>query len=143
MVHSHIMKESDAKLIWWICLILLLVSISVAVYEFVRQTRLALFGIKTDAICVRRETIGLGRARRLSYTFHFSNEVGTVIEVKDIFGPWEVKKVGDAIPIVYLPSTPKVVSLYGIRGWDFLLWTIFIGFVIGEFMRWWSRYWWR
>jgi len=122
-----------------ICVICFIVCTCVAIYESIRQARLAFYGVKTDATCVRVEWVGEGRGQTRSYTFRFTNEAGTVIEIKDIWCTAGTK-VDDVIPIVYLPANPKVVSVSGIKGWGFLLFTITIGILTGIFIRHWMRH---
>ena len=64
--------------------IVFLVCTGIAIFEFIAQTRLTFYGVKTDATCVHIERVGVGRGERNSYTFRFTNEAGTAIEVKDI-----------------------------------------------------------
>ena len=70
--------------------------------------------------------------------FRYTNEAGTVIEVKDIWCT-EGTKEGDVIPIVYLPTDPEVVSLSGMKGWGFLLFTVTLGILLCLFILQWFR----
>jgi len=131
-------RPSDSIILLVICFIGFLVCIGIAIFEFIAQTRLTFYGVKTDATCVRIERVGVGRGERNSYTFRFTNEAGTAIEVKDIWLT-EGTKVNDVIPIVYLPSNPEVISVAGIKGWGFLLFITTLAFLIGLFMWQWIR----
>jgi hypothetical protein len=132
-------RQGDSVILLAICFVVFLVSIGFTIYESVKQTQLTFYGVKTIATCVQIETVGIGRYSRLSYTFRFTNEAGNAIEVKDIAGGWTVKKVGDAIPIVYLPTDSEIVSKSGIEGLGVLFFALSIAFFTGIFMFHWFR----
>ena len=128
----------DSGVLSWACVIALLIVIGIVISESIQQIRLTFYGVKTNATCVRIETVGIGRSTRLSYTFRYTNEAGTAIEVKDIWCT-EGTKEGDVIPIVYLPTDPEVVSLSGMKGWGFLLFTGTLGILLCLFILQWFR----
>ena len=131
-------RESDSTVVLLICSICLLVCLYVAIYESVKQTRLAFHGVKTDATCVRVEWRGAIRREQRTPIFRFTTEAGAAIVVDDLLGTGAAE-VDDVISIVYLPTNPEVVSISGIKGWGFVLFIVTIGFMIGVFMRSWSR----
>jgi hypothetical protein len=129
-------KPIDSVLGLLFCAIVFLISIGFTIYESIKQTRLTIYGVKTEATCVRTEMRGEGRGRTRTYIFHFKTEAGVVIEVEGTVGAW-VAEVGDVIPIVYLPSDPETVSTPGIEGLGGLFIAITIAFFAGLYMlRW-------
>jgi len=136
-------RQSDEPLFSFLlllfCSIGFLVCTGVAIYESIKQTRLAIYGVKTEATCIRFEWRGEGRGRTRVPIFRFTTEAGTTLEVGDIPGGRVAKKTGDVISIVYLPSNPEVVSKPGIEGWGVLLWAIMIGFFLVVFVWHWLR----
>ena len=92
-----------------------LIATGLAIYESGCQVRLALYGIKTHATAIHVERSG----RHRIVTFHFTDESGAVINVKNISGTGR-PEVGEAFPIVYLPDNPEIVAVQGIKGCTFL-----------------------
>jgi hypothetical protein len=108
-------------------LIVCLFCIGLVIYESIQQTRLAFYGVKTNASFVHVE--------RRSHTIQFTTEAGAVIEVKNVaksFLASKRNKVGDVVPIVYLPAHPQIAATQGIQGCTFLfiaIGVLFIGII--------------
>jgi hypothetical protein len=107
-------------------------SIGLVIEESIKQTRLAIYGVNANATVVHIEFKQNGTPRIT--TLRFTTETGAVVQVKDVDGVWIAIKESDVIPIVYLPSDPKIVSKPGIEGFWVLFFAIAIAFFAGVFL---------
>ena len=104
---------SVAMLAWFIACIVL---IGMAIYESVQQVRLVSCGVRTDATVIQK-----AQRRGEVSTYSFTTDGGIVMNVKGITGAGRVGlKIGDVVPIIYLPANPKIVATQGFRGFTFL-----------------------
>ena len=122
----------ELGIVAFIASIICLVSIGLAIYESVQQVRLVFRGKRIDATVVQVERIQRARSSRLQITLRFTTKTGAIINIKDIggMGPGR-REVGDIVPIVYLPSNPKMVVVQGIKGFEYLFLAFGIAFVSG------------
>ena len=92
------------------------------IYSIVQHIQLAFDGIKTNATVVHIEQSGRTRTQ----TFRITTEAGRVIDVIDDISGAGRREVGETVPIVYLPSNPKIFVVQGIYGYT----NMFIFFII-------------
>jgi len=121
----------ELGIVAFIAFIICLGSTSFAIYESVQQARLVFFGTRTDATVVRVERIRMARHSRLETTLQFTTEAAVMFTVKNVRGVGR-HKVGDKVPVIYIPSNPAgTVVAQGISGFENLFLAIGIASVSG------------
>jgi hypothetical protein len=111
------------------CAVLYIVTIGItgiAIYWSIQQVCLAIYGIETKATVVKFERTLKGSFR----TYRFTTETGRVIEATSDHTVG-VGGVGAIVPIIYLPSHPKIFSAPGIEGCRRLFVVVFAAVFFG------------